>query len=324
MKPNFHHRPLNGYFEDPCLYVRILRERRALLFDAGDIRALSSAELYKITDVFVTHTHIDHFIGFDMLLRVILRRETPLNVYGPPNITSCVQGKLRGYTWNLIRDYPVVINVFSYDGRYLTHTAFRAVNRFRRERIGKAVSDGTLLIDPLFRVKAAKLNHQTPCLAYVLEEEFHINIDKDLLSKMGLPVGPWLAEFKKMLRTKAGDETVLSIGGRKYRLGRLRDIARITRGQKISYATDIAMTGANIKKLADLVKASDTFYCEAYFLEEDRQRAIERFHLTARTTGSIARMAAVAKLSLMHLSPKYRDCPEKVLREAMDEFKRKK
>jgi ribonuclease Z len=116
----------------------------------------------------------------------------------------------------------------------------------------------------------------------------------------------------------------LSIGGRKYRLGRLRDIARITRGQKISYATDIAMTGANIKKLADLVKASDTFYCEAYFLEEDRQRAIERFHLTARTTGSIARMAAVAKLSLMHLSPKYRDCPEKVLREAMDEFKRKK
>ncbi len=80
MKPGFHHRLINSYFEDPCLYVRVLREKRAVLFDIGDIRALSTAELYKITDVFVTHTHIDHFIGFDVLLRVILRRNIPLNV----------------------------------------------------------------------------------------------------------------------------------------------------------------------------------------------------------------------------------------------------
>jgi ribonuclease Z len=323
MKPSYHHRLLNGYFEDPCLYVRVLREKRALLFDLGDISTLPAAELYKITHVFVTHTHIDHFIGFDMLLRVILRREIPLNVYGPPNITTCVHGKLRGYTWNLIREYPAVINVFSYDGRYLTRTTFRAGNRFRKERIGKAASDGTILEDPLFSVKAAKLNHQTPCLAFTLEEQFHINIDKALLNKMGLPVGPWLTEFKQMLRKKAGDETLVSVGGKKYRLDRLREIARITKGQKISYATDVALTGANMKKLAALAKASDIFYCEAYFLEEDRQRAIERFHLTAKATGSIARTAGVGKLSLMHLSPKYRDSPEKVVKEAMDEFKRK-
>jgi ribonuclease Z len=321
MKPSFHHRLLNGCFEDPCLYVRVLREKRAVLFDIGDIRTLSTADLYKVTDVFVTHTHIDHFIGFDMLLRVILRRKTPLNMYGPPNITSCVQGKLRGYTWNLIREYPAVINVFSHDGRYLTHTAFRAENGFRRERIERAVSDGTLLRDPLFTVRAAKLDHQTPCLAYALEEEFHINIDKDHLSRMGLPVGPWLAGFKKMVRRKAGSGSVLTIGGKKYRFGQLRDIARITKGQKISYATDIAISGANVKKLVSLVQASDMFYCEAYFLEEDRDRAIERFHLTAKTCGSIARMAGVERLRLMHLSPKYRGCPEKVVREAMDEFK---
>jgi ribonuclease Z len=324
MKPSFHHRLINGYFEDPCLYVRVLRERRAILFDTGDIRALSTAEMYKVTDVFVTHTHIDHFIGFDMLLRVMLRRKIPLNVYGPPNIISCVQGKLRGYTWNLIRDYPLVINVFSYDGRYLTQAVFRAENRFRRERVGRAVSDGTLFRDPLFRVRAAKLDHQTPCLAYAVEEEFHINIDKDLLNKMGLPVGPWLAEFKQMVRRKARSESVLTVGGEKRRFGQLRDIAHITKGQKISYATDIAVTDTNMRRLVDLVKASDVLYCEAYFLEEDRERAIERFHLTARACGSIARMAGAAKLSVMHLSPKYRDCPEKVVKEAMDEFKRKK
>jgi ribonuclease Z len=324
MKPSFHHRLINGYFEDPCLYVRVLRERRAILFDTGDIGALSTAEIYKVTDVFVTHTHIDHFIGFDMLLRVMLRRKIPLNVYGPKNIISCVQGKLRGYTWNLIRDYPLVINVYSYDGRYVTQAAFRAENRFRRETVGRAVSDGTLLNDPLFKVRAVKLDHQTPCLAYAIEEEFHINIDKDLLTKMGLPVGPWLAEFKQMVRTKARSNSVLTVAGGKYRFGKIRDIARITKGQKISYATDIAMTDTNMRRLVDLVKASDIFYCEAYFLEEDRERAIERFHLTARACGSIARMAAAARLSVMHLSPKYRDCPERVVKEAMDEFNRKK
>jgi ribonuclease Z len=324
MKPSFHHRLIHGYFEDPCLYVRVLRESRAILFDAGDLRTLSTAELYKVTDVFVSHTHIDHFIGFDMLLRIMLRRKIPLNVYGPPNIISCVQGKLRGYTWNLIRDYPLVINVFSYDGSYLTRAVFRAENRFRKESVARAVSDGTLLSDSLFKVKAAKLDHQTPCLAYAIEEELHINIDKDLLNKMGLPVGPWLSEFKRMVRRKARSESVVTVGREKRRFGQLRDIARITQGQKISYATDIALTVTNVRRLIDLAKASDVFYCEAYFLEEDRERAIERFHLTARACGSIARIAGVAKLSVMHLSPKYRDCPEKVVKEAMDEFRRKK
>jgi ribonuclease Z len=78
MKPTFHHRPVNGPYEDPALYVRLLRQRRAFLFDAGDISSLSQGDIQKLTDVFVTHTHIDHFIGFDLILRSLLRRERPL------------------------------------------------------------------------------------------------------------------------------------------------------------------------------------------------------------------------------------------------------
>jgi len=77
MKPTFIHRLINSPFEDPTLYVRIVRERRAVLFDIGSIDRLKPGDLQKITDVFVTHTHIDHFIGFDILLRALLRRETP-------------------------------------------------------------------------------------------------------------------------------------------------------------------------------------------------------------------------------------------------------
>ena len=320
MEPIFHFRLPKGVFEDPFLFVRILRERRAVQFDLGDISVLTPSEIYKITDVFVTHTHIDHFIGFDALLRVALRREAPLNIYGPPNITVCVAGKLRGYEWNLIRDYPLVINVFSFNGKEVLHSVFRAGNRFRREKTGTTKSDGTLLIDPLFRVKAAKLSHGTACLAYTLEEEFHINIDKDLVIRKGLEVGPWLSRFKIMLRENAQPDSPLEVAGKRYRIGELSDIATIMEGQKICYATDIALTRKNIAALTELAQGSDILFCEAYYLERDRELAEKRFHLTAKACGSAARNAGVKKLVVTHVSPKYRDNPDLVIQEAMDEF----
>lgn len=322
MEPIFHFRLPKNFFEDPFLFVRILREKRAIQFDLGDISILTPSELYKITDVFVTHMHIDHFIGFDSLLRVTLRRETPLNIYGPPNITSCVAGKLRGYDWNLIRDYPLVINVFSFNGRDMLHSVFRAKNRFRRETAGRAESDGTLLVSPLFRVKAAKLSHGTTCLAYAVEEEYHINIDKDRVLRKGLEVGPWLSLFKRMVRENAPSESVIDVSGNRCRLRDISDIATIREGQKISFAADVAMTSKNIAKLTELVKGSDIFFCEAYYLDKDHELALKRFHLTAKACGSIARRAGVKKLVVTHVSPKYSDRPEQAVEEAMNEFGR--
>jgi len=321
MEPIFHYKLLNDYFGDPCLYIRILRERRALLFDLGDISRLTPSEIYKITDAFVTHTHIDHFIGFDTLLRSALRRETPLNIYGPPNITRCVAGKLGGYTWNLIKDFPLVLNVFAYNGRSLVHSRFSAKNKFRRQLVSVTDTDGTLLHDPLFTVRAAKLSHGTPCLAYSIKEDFHINIDKDRLMKKGFDTGPWLSDFKRGIREGAPPHTVVEISGMRYRMDQFMDIAKITEGQKISFATDIGMSGRNIDSLVELAMGSDVFYCEAYFLEKDSERARERFHLTAKTCGLIAKKAEVKKLFVTHVSPKYMDSPDIIVNEAMEAFK---
>jgi ribonuclease Z len=322
MKPLLHPRLLNGYFEDPCLFVRILYEKKAVLFDLGNIHSLKQSELYKITDVFVTHTHMDHFIGFDNLLRAILRREAPLNIYGPPSVLPCIQGKLRGYTWNLIEDYPAEINVFAYNGRYLTHSLFSAKNKFRKQPVSGSESEGLLLENPMFTVRAAKLDHGIPCLAYSLEEKYHINIDKALLTRKGLPVGPWLNDFKKIIREQAEHSSqTVRIGDKDFKVSEISDIASISRGQKISYATDISIKPKNVARLIDLIKGSDLFFCEAYFLEKDRERAIERSHLTARAAGAIAKKAGVKNLELLHFSPKYMDCPDKVIEEAMREFR---
>jgi len=321
MKPTFLHKLINGPFEDPSLFVRIMREKRALLFDIGSIDRLKPGNLQKITDVFVTHTHIDHFVGFDALLRALLRRERPLRVYGPSNIIECIEGKLRGYTWNLIREYPLKIEVFSIKGDKIIASSFHAEDCFERADNSIYDFDGFLLREPLFRIKAVELDHQVPCLAFSLEEEFHININKAALSEMGLTIGPWLSELKRAIREGRPGDTEFTVSHRIYKLEDLRGIAKITKGQKVSYVTDVSIIEENIEKIVNLVHDSDTLYCEAYFMEKDRERALERFHLTAKTTGRIARDAGVRNLVVMHFSPKYRKQPDTPEDEAMREFR---
>jgi len=142
MKPSFHTRLVNSPFEDPCLYIRLLREGRALLFDAGFTTNLSAGDILKISDIFISHTHIDHFIGFDSILRLHLRREYPLRLYGPKGFIDCVEGKLRGYTWNLIGNYPLVIEVLEIHEKSLKKAIFRAKDAFMRKDLEEVLFDG--------------------------------------------------------------------------------------------------------------------------------------------------------------------------------------
>ncbi len=321
MKPSFIHKPVNDPFDDPCVYIRIMREKRALLFDIGDISNLSQGELLKITDVFVTHTHIDHFIGFDYLLRAILKRNTPLKIYGPSNIIDCIEGKLKGYTWNHIKEYPIKIYVHEVKDNVIYSYLFDAENTFQKKQIGISKFNGLLIDEPLFKVKAIQLNHQIPCLGFILEENFHININKALLTERGLPVGPWLSELKEAIRLNKGLNTEFNINGNKYKLEDLIDIASITRGQKISYITDVAPEEENILKIIDFVRESDVLYCEAYFMKKDKEQAIERFHLTSDITGRIARDACIKELIPIHFSPRYMKLKETPYDEAILYFK---
>ncbi len=320
MKPTFHANPVNDPYDDPAVFVRILREKRALLFDLGDIGSLGLGHIQKITDIFVTHMHIDHFIGFDTVLRANLRRTVPLRVYGPDPIIGCVAGKLKGYTWNLIRDYPLRIEVFGISPGMLHHAGFHAENAFEQVDHPPVPFDGTLLQEVMFTVRGLVLSHQIPVVAYAMEEGCHINIHKAALDEMGLPVGPWLSDLKRAVREGAPGDSTFFVDGRSLALDALRRVVSISKGQKISYVMDVSPTEENIGRIISFVQGSDILFCEAYFLGRDSDRAMARHHLTAETAGWIARKAAVGSLEIMHFSPKYRDCPDDIYAEAERAF----
>src|SRR5947209_11438619 len=122
-------RLINDPFSDPGLLIDFRFGRRAILFDLGDIHALASREVLRITHVFVSHAHMDHFAGFDRLLRLCLGRPMPVQLVGPDGFIDRVRHKLGSYTWNLLDDRAPDFSILALDfyGRRLSRACtFRA------------------------------------------------------------------------------------------------------------------------------------------------------------------------------------------------------
>jgi len=312
MRPSFHPFLVNEPFGDPGLYVDFLFERRALLFDLGDLHDLPPRKILRLSDIFVSHCHMDHFMGFDWFLRICLGRERGVRLYGPPGFLDQVAAKLSAYTWNLVHrygnDFALSVTELAEDGS-ARRARFRVRNAFRREaEESLRLEHGVLLDEPGFRVRAAFLDHGTPCLAFALEEKVHVNIWKNRLAEMGLPVGPWLQGLKRAaLEGMPPDTPVAGPDGRTLPLSALLPCLRLTPGLKIAYVTDAVHNAENARRIVDLARDADWLYIESVFLDEHAERAAEKNHLTAGQAGRLARAAAVRNAVPFHFSPIYRE-----------------
>lgn len=333
MRPSFYPRLINDPFGDPGLYVEFMFERRALLFDLGDLHALAPRKILKVTHVFVSHTHMDHFVGFDQVVRICLGRDTRLRLFGPPGLIEQVAHRLAAYTWNLVQNYPedfgVSVTEVHPGGRSLA-AEFGCRTAFQRQDLGTAtITDGVLVNDDAFRVRGVLLDHKIPCLAFSLEEKAHVNVWKTKLVEMGLPTGPWLKELKQAVLRGDPDETPIRVWSRAggiieeqtLRLGLLKErVLQVVPGQKISYVVDAMYHEDNARAIVELARNADVLFIESAFLQADAGRAAERAHLTAHQAGLLAREACVKTVVPFHFSPRYSGQGERLRIEAEQAF----
>jgi len=322
MRASLHPFLVNGRFGDPALFVEVLHRRDAVLFDLGDLGPLSTRDLLRIGHVFVSHMHMDHFIGFDALLRVNVGREKTIRIAGPEGLCDRLCHKLHGYEWDLAHRYTTdLVFIATEIGAGGPHRSARFHFKERFEWREEPCPSWPLDAGEGLHVEAVLLEHHGPCIGYSLAESAHANVWANRLAGMGLAPGGWLKELKRAILSGGADEQPIQLADhREVPLGDLRHLVSISTGQKIAYVTDVADTPANRSAIARSCEAADILFIESRFAAADADQARERAHLTTRAAGEIAKAAQVRKVEPFHFSPRYEGEEDRMLKEVREAF----
>jgi ribonuclease Z len=316
----------NGPTGDPVLWVDLPDEGHSVMVDLGDLAEIPTRKLLRVSRVVVTHAHMDHFIGFDRLLRVLLGRGAELTITGPTGFLARVEGRVSGYTWNLIESYPVRLVVEEVDGDRVHSVAYSGESGMRPDGRAERAFTGTIHEHRAYTVAVDVLDHGVPVLGVLLRETEHLSVNRDRLARAGLKPGAWLAELKNAVRRcrpRTDPIDAERIDGTRARttIGEAADeILFRTPGQRIAYLTDFGATPANLERAAALARDADLLVCETPFLHADLDLARERRHLTARQAGELARAAGAKRLAPFHFSPRYPGRERELVDEAAAAF----
>ncbi|NVK40591.1 MAG: hypothetical protein HWE39_05050 [Oceanospirillaceae bacterium] len=308
---------INGVFGDPLLLLSLQQSRRCLLFDLGNTRHLPLRCAHRVTDVFISHAHLDHIGGFIGLLRARLVSDNSLcRLYGPPGLAGHIAGMLRGMLWDRIDDRGPLFDIHEWQGDRLVCCRLQAGIENPQALPDRPIIDGILLAEDDFRIRATELDHGTPVLAYAFEPTPDWQVDTAALARSALPHGPWLGQLLEAWREDDLQRPLQLPDGRRLAAGPLAQQLLVAKPvARLAYATDLADTPDNRRRLTALARDADTLFCEACFTRNDETRAREHSHLTTRACGEIAAMAGVRQLVPFHFSKRYEEHEDELYNE---------
>jgi ribonuclease Z len=245
----------------PALLLRAGGEQ--ILFDCGEgtqKQLLRSVGLLDLDAVFVTHFHLDHWLGLLGMVKTFdLRgREKPLALYGPPGMQR------------LFRSLRPIIGRLGYPLETVDLEPHREV------RYGS------------FLISSFPVKHRIEAYGYVfVEDERPGRFDIEAARTLGVREGP---DFGRLQRGETVD------GVRPEQV-----IGEPRRGRRIVISGDTAPCQA----VEVFAHGADVLVHDATFTEQERDRARETGHSTARQAAEVAREAGVAMLALYHLSTRH-------------------
>jgi ribonuclease Z len=314
---------VNGLQGDPAVFLRLNRLGEAVLFDLGSLDALPHKDLLRVRHVFVSHTHVDHFIGFDRLLRVNIPHRRTLQLYGPTDFIEKVRCKLRSYTWNLLEDGQLCFKVLEIhrDGQ-IWMAELSNSDQFSGAKILSDLSAKLLvtLCDGAY-VSAALMDHKgIDSVSFKIETASSLKIRVESLRALSLKPGAWLSELQDRFRNNQLSGN-LTIDGKDFDAMTLADALIVEKkGRSLVYLTDLAFSAANIQGLKSTYDIVSDIIVECSFMETDRHRAVAKAHLTTRQSALIAATLGVQNFRVFHVSGIYGQGAEEVEAEAQTFF----
>ena len=297
----------NGRSGDPCVYAFNHRTGEAFLFDLGSLDRMPVKRLLKIRKVFVTHTHIDHFIGFDRLLRVNVPHHRQLEICGASGIVSNIRGKLAGYTWNLLVKGQLCFLLHEISPKQISTYRLSFEDGFKlelqsdfahEEGVITHFADGSV-------IKSTLVEHGIPVATYRFSLPKRYQVRSDVLQKHGFKSGVWLKNLQKMV--SAGREAEeIEVNGKSMSVAWLKDELLVTKPPfSISYLTDLQFSWHNLQRVKALHSNTSVLFCESAFKEQDYERAKQKSHLTTKQCAMLGAYTNATRLENFHFSNIY-------------------
>ena len=227
----------------------------------------SSASYMKVSSVYISHLHGDHFLGLPALVQSMgfNGREERLKIFGPPGMTATMDAIL---------------------GLGYFNPGF--------EIVAKDLEDGDVVAEGDFSVKAVAVEHTVPSLGYVLEgpqRPGRFNLEKAM--ELGVPPGPLFGSLQEGREVEIDGRTITP----SLVLGPPR------RGLKFSISGDTRPC----QKFEEAAYCSDVLVHESTVTSDLTVNAKEYGHSTARQAAELAKRAKVHSLYLYHISNRYDD-----------------
>lgn len=312
LEPTF----FSGLLDDPVLYLFIRPLGRGILLDCGRIHHLAKRVLKSLSALFISHAHMDHFMGIDTFIRSVHVSPRTVDIYGPPGLVDKFAGKLAGYDWNLAEPYWCSFRVHEIFNDRIETATFVGPEGFRRWNIAAASRPDTIIYrNQYLSVESIACDHKIPSLAYKITERPSFQVDEEKILQEGLVRGNWLRSLQKNLFGTGQQKEPLKVL-RQRREGIVEETVKDQesfyeriRGERpdasIGYLTDIHFSKENIKKIIMLMQGVTVLVCECSFLKADKEKARASAHLCTDDVNFLVDKLRPEFFLPMHLSKSY-------------------